>query len=92
MKSLHDDSGHKGREGTYKRIADRYWWDDLSTNVRTYVRSCERCQKRKPNKEEEALHSTWVTFMWQKLGLDVVHMSKSQGKSYIIMTRDDLSG
>ena len=27
MEKLHDESGHKGREGTYRRNADRYWGD-----------------------------------------------------------------
>ena len=27
LKQLHDESGHRSREGTYRRIADRYWWE-----------------------------------------------------------------
>ena len=29
LQQLHDESDHKGREGTYRRVADRYWWDNL---------------------------------------------------------------
>ena len=25
LQQLHDKSGHKGREETYRRVADRYW-------------------------------------------------------------------
>ena len=25
LQQLHDESGHKEREGTYRRIADQYW-------------------------------------------------------------------
>ena len=37
IEQLHDESGHKGREGTYRRIADRYWWEDLHAHVKAYV-------------------------------------------------------
>lgn len=29
LQQLHHESGHKGREGTYRRVADRYWWENL---------------------------------------------------------------
>ena len=25
LQQLHDESSHKGRESTYRRVADRYW-------------------------------------------------------------------
>ena len=37
LQQLHDESGHKGREGTYQRVADRYWWDNLHIEVKSYV-------------------------------------------------------
>ena len=43
MQSLHDDSGHRGREGTYRRVADRYWWEDMWQVVKQYVKTCEEC-------------------------------------------------
>lgn len=29
FRSLHDDAGHRGNEGTYRKVADRYWWTNL---------------------------------------------------------------
>ena len=49
LQQLHDKSGHKGREGTYRRVADRYWWDNLYVEVKSYVQSCEECQRRDPS-------------------------------------------
>lgn len=37
MTALHDESGHQGQEGTYRKIADRYWWDDMHAQVKSYV-------------------------------------------------------
>ena len=92
MEKLHDESGHKGREGTYRRIADRYWWEDLHAHVKAYVRSCERCQMRDPKRQEEALHPTWISLCWAKVGLDVVYMPSREGKKFLVAARDDLSG
>jgi Integrase zinc binding domain len=44
IKELHDESGHRGRESTFRRVADRYWWHDVLASVKTYVKSCEVCQ------------------------------------------------
>ena len=44
LQQLHNESGHKGREGTYRRVADRYWWDNLHAEVKSYAQSCEECQ------------------------------------------------
>ena len=92
MISLHDETGHRGREGTYRRIADRYWWTHMYEEVRNYVKSCERCQLRDPSREEEALHPTWVSFLWEKVAVDVVHMPMDHGKNFLVVARDDLSG
>ena len=92
LKDLHDNGGHRGREGTYRRVADRYWWENLARDVKNYVRTCEACQKRDPTRLEEALHPTWVNGMWQKVGLDVVHMPACRGMKYLVIARDDFSG
>ena len=92
MEQLHDEGGHRGREGTYRRITDRYWWEGMPQDVKAFVRTCEACQKRDPGRLEEALHPTWVTHMWEKIGLDVVHLPKCRGFKYLVVARDDFSG
>ena len=92
LQQLHDESGHKGREGTYRRVADRYWWDNLHAEVKSYVQSCEECQRRDPSRPEEALHPTWVAVLWQKVGLDVVYMPPCEGYKFLVVARCDLSG
>ena len=37
LQQLHNESGHKGQEGTYRRVADRYWWDNLHAEVKSYI-------------------------------------------------------
>ena len=35
---------------------------------------------------------TFSKMLWAKVGLDVVHMPKSDGKNYLVLCREDLSG
>jgi hypothetical protein len=92
IQSLHDESGHRGREGTYHKIAQRYWWEGLYQHVGNYVKTCVECQLRKPTKQEEELHPTWTSTLWEKVAMDVFHMPPNLGKNYVIMAREDLSG
>jgi hypothetical protein len=92
LEAMHEQGGHKGRERTYRRVADRYWWPNMGADVEKHCRTCDICQRRRPRQEQEALHPTWVSVMWKKVSLDVVHMPAVKGKRYIVVARDDLSG
>ena len=41
---------------------------------------------------DEELHPTLYSALWQKVGLDVVHMPKNAGFGYLVAMRDDFSG
>ncbi len=41
MKQLYNENGYRGREGTYRRIANKYWWDGIYKNVKRFVDSCD---------------------------------------------------
>ena len=92
LKAAHEESGHRGKEGTYRRIADRYWWSDLAKLVAKHILTCKACQMRDGRRQEEALHPTWVAMMWQKVCLDIVYMPNVRGYKYLVIARDDLSG
>ena len=92
VESLHDESGHRGKEGTYRKVADRYWWPNQWRTCARYVLSCNECQRRRPNREEEALHPTYTSTLWAKVGVDCVHMPTAEGKVGFVSAREDLSG
>ena len=91
LKQLHDEDEHKGREGTYRRVADRYWWRNLYKDCERYVASCDVCQRRKPNRKKEALHPTWVSAPFKKIGIDCVHMPASGAMKAMMVARNDLT-
>jgi hypothetical protein len=92
LEELHDDGGHRGREGTFRRVADRYWWESMWKEVKQYVKTCRECQFRASQRREEALHPTWVDIRWSKVAVDVVHMPPSHGKHFLVQARSDFSG
>lgn len=92
LRAAHDDAGHKGKENTYRRLADRYYWENMWKDVEAYRLSCAECQKRENNRRVEELTPTWTDTQWEKVGLDVVHMPRDKGKSYLVAARSDISG
>jgi hypothetical protein len=61
MHTLHDKSEHRGRENTYRRIADRYWWEDMHDNIKKYVQTCEAYQRRQSQRTKKALYYTVIS-------------------------------
>ncbi len=89
LKQLHDESDHRDKEDIYKKIIDRYWWNDLYDDAQKYVKICSQCQMRDSIKEEEAFYFIWMTFLWKKIEINIVHMSSNKKKHYLIVARDD---
>ena len=40
LKHQHDESGHRGRDGTYQKTKLLYYWSGLHRNIDQYIRSC----------------------------------------------------
>jgi cytochrome c1 len=78
LKQLHDENDHRDKKNIYKRIIDRYWWNDLYEDVQKYLKICSQCQMRDLIKEEEAFHFIWMTFLWKKIEMNIVHMSSNK--------------
>ncbi|POM73082.1 Pol protein [Phytophthora palmivora] len=47
-------SGHLGREKTYGSVSRDYWWPKLYKWVKSYVSTCESCQRVKPSPHSAA--------------------------------------
>ncbi|KAK4700703.1 hypothetical protein P7C70_g5540, partial [Phenoliferia sp. Uapishka_3] len=91
LRGVHDETGHRGREETSRRISERVWWPGWSQTVREYVRSCDKCQLRKPNQEREARNPSMSAGFLRKFNMDVTHI-KEGTKPYLLTAREDLTG
>jgi hypothetical protein len=93
IRTLHDESGHRGVQSTFTLVSRRYQWKGMYEDVVNFVKTCEECQKRARTRYEEPLHPTWSVLVWGKIGVDIVFMPDStEGFKYIVFARDDLSG
>ena len=88
----HDYSGHKGIEGTYRRVAALYWWEGLYKDCKAYCQSCHECQAREGTLKNDTVYSTYSTVLFEKIAVDVVKMPVSGGKGYFVCAREDVSG
>jgi len=50
IKEYHDatTAGHPGIKKTIELVERHFWWPDLHKDVKSYVQSCQSCQKNKP--------------------------------------------
>ena len=92
LRDVHNQSGHKGRESTYHRLSQRYFWNGCFKDVKDYVKSCSECQFRSTQREEEALYPTASNGLMEKWAIDITYMPSRRGKQYLIVARDDMSG
>lgn len=61
LKIFHDNpatGGHYGRDKTYAKLAERYYWKGMKKDICTYIESCEKCFMINPKiaSEEAPLH------------------------------------
>src|SRR5947207_3196656 len=91
LKALHEKSGHRGNNGTWKKVSGRYWWDGLYEDCKKHVKECPECEFRDSKRYREELYPTFGAVFWEKVGIDIVHMPMNQGKKSIVGARDDLS-
>ncbi|EKD02338.1 polyprotein [Trichosporon asahii var. asahii CBS 8904] len=51
LKLYHDTTlaGHRGADKTYAALVDHYYWKGMLRDVKQYVRTCEKCQRSKPD-------------------------------------------
>ncbi len=89
LKQFHDENDHRDKKNIYRKIIDRYWWNDLYDDAQKYVKICSQCQMRDSIKKEKAFHFIWMTFLWKKIEVNIVHMSSNKEKHYLIVARDD---
>ena len=67
--------GHFGRDKTCQKVSSRYFWKNMTNDIRQYVWSCDTCQKSnfKLKKYVGVLHPIRVDGqVWKRIGIDMV--------------------
>ncbi|CAI5702336.1 unnamed protein product [Peronospora effusa] len=97
LHECHDapSSGHLGREKTFLRVSEEFWWPHLYRWVANYIRSCEECQRIKPAPSNSApLKPLPIpTECWKSVSLDFMFglPPDHKGRTGLVVFVDRLS-
>jgi hypothetical protein len=93
IQKAHDESGHRGRDPTYKKLSEFYFWPNMLAEIALHCRVCRQCQLRSSYHPKVMINPKWVPTILRKFNLDLVEMGiRSSGFEYIVDMRDDLTG
>ncbi len=88
--------GHAGVTRTYNRIKNRYFWENLKSDIQTRIKNCDECQrnKLKRNKTRQPMVITDTPARaFDKIAMDIVgplNLTKNNNK-YVLTIQDQLS-
>ena len=90
------NGSHFGKDRTYYKIRDRYFWSGMYQDVVNHVKSCpncsiNKCSRRKPNGHLNSVNPP--EGVWENLAMDFVGpiTPSSSGQKYILVITDLLS-
>jgi hypothetical protein len=71
-----------------RKIIDFYWWNNLYNDFKNLLK-CVRNVNYEILSKKKAFHLIWMTFLWKKIKMNIVHMSLNKEKHYLIIIYDD---
>lgn len=78
-------SGHLGVYKTFHRLATKYYWPKMKSDVASYIRKCQACIKSKPEQRTKAGemggHSQ-ISAPWEVISIDLVGPLPRSSKGY----------
>lgn len=88
--------GHKGITKTYNRIRQNFFWNNIKSDVRSYINQCLQCQTKKlvRVKTKQPMLITDTPFSsFEKISMDIVGPlpGTTKGNSYILTIQDHLT-
>lgn len=92
LKELHDENGHRGVEGTFTKVLERYYWKNFYSDVKEYVESCLICQKMALKRLEEPMNPVIIPALNRTWYVDLQLMPKASGYIGILEAREGLTG
>ena len=70
MRVCHKDYGHLGMDHVQILLQERFYWPKMSEDVRTVIRTCERCMRFKTTPQCEEMYPIMATYPLELIHLD----------------------
>ena len=86
-------SSHSGRDATYDKIKERFFWHGIKTDVEKYIAMCHECQKAgKIKKVSTELQSIPIkSIVMHQVGIDISNLPESNGFKHLVVCIDYFS-
>jgi Integrase zinc binding domain/Integrase core domain len=68
----HPTGAHLGVDKVFEKARNKYYWPQMFENIKNYIRSCDRCQRRGKYRTPGPLHPIPVGEPFSKIGIDIV--------------------
>ena len=70
MRVCHEDYGHLGMDRVQILLQEKFYWPKMSEDVRTVIRTCERCMHFKTTPQCEEMYPITATYPLELIHLD----------------------
>ena len=96
IESYHDSQYHPGIDNTMATLGKQYTWYGMRDQVSTYIRSCDFCQRTKPNKKPNRppmAHTDTPREPFEKLSIDLTgpFQKTNRNNQWIVVINDHFS-
>jgi len=92
MYLVHDDptGGHLGMNITLAKIKEKYYWPNMTKDVKYYIKTCYQCQRRQKPSTHNEMHAIVAKAPFERIGIDFVGplTTTSKGNRYILVAVD----
>ncbi|XP_043475954.1 uncharacterized protein LOC122507359 [Leptopilina heterotoma] len=89
--------GHKGVTKTLARIRQKYYWENLKTDIQKYINGCLQCQLKKlvrVKTKNPMIITDTPTTAFEKISMDIVgpfNPPTKSGNTYILTIQDNFT-
>src|SRR6266498_1673999 len=68
----HPLSGHFRLEATLSKLKERYYWPKMKVDIKSYIQTCDQCQRHGKTTDENKLHSIRIKEPFYQWGINIV--------------------
>lgn len=89
---LHQDmsGAHLGVDAVFEKVKERYYWPQMYDDIKSYIETCDICQRRGSPKRKEELIPLTIREPFYRIGIDIKGPlpRTAKGNRYIIVAMD----